>query len=110
MKRTPIIAALLGDLTLSTAATAHPGRSGHRHVGVAPAPHVAVRPAQRAVRPATPYCATYGCAGLTTSTRPQGHTVTRSGNASCADGICTRSGSVAGPEGETATFYRSISH
>ena len=109
MKRTLIVATLMGGLTLGTAATAHPLFPGHRHVVVVPVPHVVVTPAPRVVRPATPYCATYGCSGSVTTTGPQGNTVTRSGNASCADGTCTRSLSVTGPNGETATFGRSIS-
>lgn len=102
------VATLIGGLALSTAATAHPGAPGHRHGAVVPAPKV-VTPAPRGVRPATPYCATYGCSGAVTTTGPQGNTVTRSGSASCADGTCMRSGSVTGPNGETATFDRSIS-
>lgn len=109
MKRTLVIATLMGGLTLCTAATAHPGAPGHRHVAVVPPPHVVVTPAPRAVRPATPYCATYGCKGSVATTGPRGNTVTRSGSASCTDGTCTRSGSVTGPNGETATFDRSIS-
>ncbi len=108
--RLPLIfAALASGLALSTAATAHPGGPGHRHAAIVPAPNVVVTPAPRLVRPATPYCATYGCSGSVTTTGPQGNTVTRSGSASCADGICLRSGSVTGPNGETATVDRSIS-
>jgi hypothetical protein len=43
-----------------------------------------------------------------TTTGPQGQTATRSGSATCADGNCTRSGSVTGPQGQTATGQRSI--
>ena len=109
MKRTLVAATVICGLTLSTAATAHPGAPGHRHVVAVPAPHVVVTPAPRAVRPAAPYCATYGCSGSVATTGPQGNTVTRSGSASCSGGACTRSGSVTGPQGETATFNRSIS-
>ncbi|MEL6225511.1 MAG: hypothetical protein AAFR01_00645 [Pseudomonadota bacterium] len=109
MKRTLVIATLMGGLTLGTAATAHSGAPGHRHVVVVPAPHVVVTPAPRAARPAAPYCATYGCSGSVTTTGPQGNSVTRSGSASCADGTCTHSRSVTGPQGETATFNRLIS-
>jgi hypothetical protein len=76
---------------------------------VAPAPRAVVVPAPRVVRPAAPYCGIYGCSGSVTTTGPYGNTVTRSGDASCADGTCTRSRSVTGPQGETATFNRSIS-
>ncbi len=109
MKRTHLVATLMAGLILGTAATAHPGLPGHRHVAVVPAPYVVVTPAPRVVRPATPYCALYGCSGSVTTTGPQGNTVTTSGSASCADGACKRSGSVTGPNGETATFDRSIS-
>ena len=109
MKRILVTATLMGGLTLSTAATAHPGAPGHRHVAVVPSPHVVVTPALRVVRPAAPYCATYGCSGSATTTGPQSNTVARSGSASCADGTCTRSRSLTGPQGETATFSRSIS-
>lgn len=110
MKRILVTAAtLMGGLTLSTPATAHPGAPGHRHVVVVPAPHVVVTPAPRVVRPTAPYCATNGCSGSVTTTGPQGNTVTRSGSASCTDGTCTRSRSVTGPQGETATFNRLIS-
>ena len=110
MKRILVTAAtLMGGLTLSTAATAHPGAPGHRHVVVVPAPHAVVTPAPRVVRPTAPYCAANGCSGSVTTTGPQGNTVTRSGSSSCANGACTRSGSVTGPQGETATFNRSIS-
>jgi len=76
---------------------------------VAPPPRAVVVPAPRVVRPAAPYCGIYGCSGSVTTTGPYGNTVTRSGDASCADGTCTRSRSVTGPQGETATFNRSIS-
>jgi hypothetical protein len=109
MKLSLVVTVLASGLTLSTAATAHPGAPGHRHVVVVPAPHVVVIPAPRAVRPAAPYCAVYGCSGSVTTTGPRGNTLTRSGSASCADGTCTRSRSVTGPQGETATFNRSIS-
>ncbi|MEL7106194.1 MAG: hypothetical protein AAGM21_09760 [Pseudomonadota bacterium] len=109
MKRTLIVATFMGGLTMGTAATAHPGGPGHRHFAVAPTPHTLVTPAPRAVRPASPYCATYGCSGSVTKTGPQENTVTGSGSASCTDGTCTRLGSVTGPNGETATFDRSIS-
>lgn len=109
MKRTLIVTTFMGGLTLGTAATAYPGFPGHRHVAIVPAPHFIITPAPPVVRPAVPYCATYGCSGSVTSTGPQGNTVTRSGNASCADGTCSRSGSLTGPNGETATFDRSIS-
>jgi hypothetical protein len=97
----------MGGLALGTAANAHPGGPGHRHVAVAPVPHVA--PAPRIVRPGTASCATYGCAGSVTATGPQGNTYSRSGSASCGDGTCTRSRSVTGPNGDTATFNRSLS-
>ncbi|MEO1700557.1 MAG: hypothetical protein AAFR71_00775 [Pseudomonadota bacterium] len=109
MKRTIVAAAVMSGLTLGTAATAHPGGPGHRHVAVVPAPHLFVRPAPGVVRPAFAYCATYGCSGAVTTTGPHGNTVTRSGNASCTDGTCTRSSTVTGPNGRTATFDRSIS-
>jgi hypothetical protein len=101
------VAMLMGGLALGTAATAHPGAPGHRHVVVAQGKYVA--PAPRIVRPGAAYCATYGCAGSTTTTGPQGNTINRSGSASCADGTCTRTHSVTGPNGETATFKRSLS-
>ncbi|MEL7115976.1 MAG: hypothetical protein AAGP08_10355 [Pseudomonadota bacterium] len=107
MKLPLAIAMLMGGLALGTAANAHPGGPGHRHVAVVPVPHVA--PAPRIVRPGAAYCATYGCAGSVTTTGPQGNSITRSGNAACADGTCTRSRSITGPYGETATFKRSLS-
>lgn len=109
MKRILLIASLIGGLTLGTTATAHPGGPGHRHVAVVTAPHVIVTLAPRVVRPTTPYCAAYGCAGSVATTGPQGNTVTKSGSASCAEGTCTRLRSVTGPNGETATFNRTIS-
>ena len=107
MKLPLTLAMLVGGLALGTAADAHSGSPGHRHVVVAPVPHVA--PSPRIVRPGTAYCGTNGCAGSVTKTGPQGNAFTRSGNASCADGACTRSRSMTGPNGETATFNRSIS-
>ena len=109
MKLPLVFAALTGGLALSTAATAGHGVPGHRHAVVVRVPHGAVTPAPRVVRPAAPYCATYGCSGSVTATGPQGNTVTRSGSASCVNGTCTRSRTVTGPQGETATFDRSIS-
>ncbi|MEL6799212.1 MAG: hypothetical protein AAFV87_12450 [Pseudomonadota bacterium] len=76
---------------------------------VAAPPRVVVAPAPRVVRPAAPYCGVYGCSGSVTTTGPYGNTVTRSGDASCADGTCRRSGSVTGLQGETTTINRSIS-
>ncbi|MEL6101248.1 MAG: hypothetical protein AAFR68_08010 [Pseudomonadota bacterium] len=76
---------------------------------VAAPPRVVVAPAPRVVRPAAPYCGVYGCSGSVTITGPYGNTVTRSGDASCADGTCRRSGSVTGLQGETTTINRSIS-
>jgi hypothetical protein len=103
------ILALGCGLAVSSIAQAHPGLPGHRHVVVAPAPHV-VAPAARVVRPAArANCATYGCSGEVTRTGPHGNTFTRSGNASCADGTCSRNRTITGPNGGTATVNRAIS-
>lgn len=104
---------LSAGAALSTAAHAHPGAPGHRHVAVVHAPIVVVPRAPRyAIAPArraAPYCATYGCSGSVTHTGPQGNTVTRSGETSCADGTCTRTRSIDGPDGGGGTFTRTIS-
>lgn len=104
----PLMALTYG-LAVSSTAAAHPGVAGHRHIVVAPAPQAAVKSAPRAWRPAArANCAAYGCSGEVTRTGPYGNTVTRKGAASCADGTCTRSGTITGPRG-SAAFDRSFS-
>lgn len=101
--------ALTCGLAVSSGAIAHPGVAGHRHVVVAPTPHAVVRSAPRIWRPAArANCATYGCSGEVTRTGPYGNTVTRNGSTSCADGACTRSGTITRPRG-SATIDRSFS-
>ena len=108
MNHLPVVTPLLFGMGFSTVATALPDGLGHRHVTIVQVPHI-VSPLRQGIRPAAPYCATYGCEMSLTATGPLGNTLTQSRSADCTDGSCTRSRSITGPLGETATVNRSIS-
>ncbi|MEO0999015.1 MAG: hypothetical protein AAFW69_00170 [Pseudomonadota bacterium] len=110
------LATICCSLAMATAAVAHPRPYVHSHVVVVPAPRAVVVPAPRVVvaprprvRPAARGCAIYGCSGEVTRTGPYGNSVTATGTAGCADGTCSRSRTVTGSGGGSATFNRSIS-
>lgn len=63
---------------------------------------------QTATRSGSANCADGSCTRSGSVAGPQGKTVTGSGSASCADGSCSRSGSATGPQGKTATRSGSV--